>query len=98
MEVVCGGGAVGHDVVDVDQLLNGELVSQLREILWVIRGHLEEPGSKVGEFVSITGSSVSPLWSGAAVLGAHPLHAVREQHHQPGLPHPLGLARADKLK
>ena len=36
MEVVGGGGAVGHDVVDVDQLLDGELVSQLGEILGVI--------------------------------------------------------------
>lgn len=36
MEVVGRGGAVGHDVVDVDQLLDGELVSQLGEILGVI--------------------------------------------------------------
>ena len=36
MEVVGGGGAVGHDVVDVDQLLDGKLVSQLGEILGVI--------------------------------------------------------------
>ena len=40
----------------------------------------------------------SPLWPGAAVLGAHALHAVGEQHHQPALPHPLGLARADELQ
>ena len=36
VEVVGRGGAVGHDVIDVDQLLDGELVSQLGEILGVI--------------------------------------------------------------
>ena len=32
------------------------------------------------------------------MLGSHALHAVREQHHQSALPHPLGLAGADELQ
>ena len=75
VEVVGGGGAVGHDVVDVDQLLDGELVRQLGEVLGVVAGHLKEP-----------------LGPGAAVLGAHALHAVGQQHHQSTLSHPLGLS------
>ena len=43
MEVVGWGGAVGHDVVDVDELLDGELLGQLGEVLGVIRRHLQEP-------------------------------------------------------
>ena len=43
MEVVGWGGAVGHDVVDVDELLDGELLGQLGEVLGVIGRHLQEP-------------------------------------------------------
>ena len=81
VEVVGRGGAVGHDHVDVRQLLHGKLRLLRGEILWVIRGHLQEA-----------------LWLSAAVLRAHALHTMREEHHQARLPHPLGLARADELK
>ena len=43
MEVVSRSGAVGHNVIDVNQLLDGKLVIQLREVLRVITGHLKEP-------------------------------------------------------
>ena len=42
VEVVGGCGAVGHDHVDVGQLLDGELWLLRGEILGVIRGHLQE--------------------------------------------------------
>ena len=38
-----------------------------------------------------------PLHAPAAVLGALPVIAVRQQHHQPGLAQPLGLATAQEL-
>merc|ERR1711892_1364603 len=38
-----------------------------------------------------------PLWSGRTMLGAHPLHSVGEQHHQPALPDPLCLPTGNEL-
>ena len=46
MEVVGWGGAIGHDVVDVDELLDGELLGQLGEVLGVIGRHLQEPAQR----------------------------------------------------
>ena len=78
VEIAGGGGAVGHDHVDVGQLLDGKLGLLGGEVFWVIKGHLKDA-----------------LRLSAAVLRAHALHALGEQHHQARLPH---LAGADELK
>ena len=42
MEIVSRGGAVGNNVINVNKLLDGELICELREELWIITGHLKE--------------------------------------------------------
>ena len=43
MEVVAGGGAVRHDPVDVVQLPDGKLLRLGREVVGIVRAHLQEP-------------------------------------------------------
>ena len=57
-----------------------------------------ELGLLRGEVLRVVAAHLQePLRPGRGVLWAHALHPVGEQHDQPGLPHPLGLARGDEL-
>lgn len=50
------------------------------------------------EVVRVVGRHLQePFQAGRRVLGAHALHAVRQQHHQARLAHPLRLAARHEL-
>ena len=79
---VGGRGRIGHDHVDVVQLLHGRVlvVRRRRYLVRIVVAELEEA-----------------LEARRRVLGSHALVAVRQEHDEAGLARPLGLTGGDEL-